>query len=290
MRVIATGACAAALGMAMPAISASDDARRDEARARMTANLFAELGDGAATVRAQPESPSLLQHPWIVRIEHSLERDSHAALDRYGARDRDAAALQSVASFQSDDFEQAEAIVEQHQCLAEAVYYEARSENVSGQLAVAEVVTNRVRDHRYPNSICEVVYQGATRTTGCQFSFTCDGSLALEPRGTHWKVARSVATQVLMNLHERRTGDATHYHANYVSPIWRTGLVRTERIGVHIFYRFPQGREWARVRQASAAPARQTRSSGGIQTVSSDVKSLNRQSLSVLKTAPAPAP
>ncbi|MFN5901342.1 MAG: cell wall hydrolase, partial [Novosphingobium sp.] len=64
------------------------------------------------------------------------------------------------------------------QCLAAAVYYEARSESDVGQRAVAQVVLNRVAHPSYPNTVCGVVYQGSERTTGCQFSFTCDGSLA----------------------------------------------------------------------------------------------------------------
>ncbi|MEL7453905.1 MAG: cell wall hydrolase, partial [Pseudomonadota bacterium] len=128
----------------------------------------------------------------------------------------------------------------------------ARSERTEGQLAVAEVVMNRVADHRYPNSVCDVVYQGATRTTGCQFTFTCDGALTQKPRGRKWEAAQTVATHVLMDLHERRTGSATHYHATYVDPLWNAGLVRTNRIDTHIFYRFPRGGEWARAREAVA--------------------------------------
>lgn len=128
---------------------------------------------------------------------------------------------------------------QEHECLAQAVYYEARSEITEGQLAVAEVIMNRVADERYPSSICGVVYQGSSRSTGCQFTFTCDGSLNDTPYGDRWTQARSIAAQVVLQFHELRTGNATHYHASYVEPSWSKRLVRTNTIGEHIFYRYP---------------------------------------------------
>ncbi|MCI4644284.1 MAG: cell wall hydrolase [Hyphomonadaceae bacterium] len=275
MRGVSVAVCAVAVTSVLPMINGAYQGEREEADARLRTTLFAELGDGAEAIRAMPDAPSLIAHPWIVRLEQSLERDSQSALGRYAALDRDRAALSSVVSFDPADLSSAETLAEEHKCLSEAVYYEARSESTSGQLAVAEVITNRVRDHRYPNSICDVVYQGATRTTGCQFTFTCDGSMALRPRGTRWEKAQSVAAQVILDLHERRTAEATHYHATYVDPIWNSGLVRTQRIGAHIFYRFPQGREWSDAR-ARLAARRASEAAARIQTVSAD--------------APAPAP
>lgn len=284
LRGVSIAACAVAVSAAMPAINASYTLEREEADARLRASLFASTGDGGEANRAVPNAPSLIAHPWIVRVEHSFERDSQSALGRYAARDRDRAALTALARFEPHQLSRAEIIAEEHRCLAEAVYYEARSESLSGQLAVAEVVSNRVADHRYPNSICEVVYQGATRTTGCQFTFTCDGSMALSPRGEHWERAKAVAAQVMMDVHEPRTGAATHYHASYVNPIWNSGLVKTERIGTHIFYRFPQGREWAAARARLDARRSRDASRARIQTVAADT---GRQtpSLQVLEMA-----
>lgn len=128
---------------------------------------------------------------------------------------------------------------EEHKCLAEAVYYEARSEVIEGQLAVAEVIMNRVADERYPKTICGVVNQGSNRSTGCQFTFTCDGSRELIPYGDRWMKARSVAAQVVLQFNELRTGNATHYHASYVQPSWSKRLIQTNAIGEHIFYRYP---------------------------------------------------
>ena len=287
VRGVSVAVCAVAVTSVLPMVNSSYQAEQEEAEARLRTSLFAELGDGAEAIRAMPDAPSLIAHPWIVRLEQSLERDSQSTLGRYAALDRDRAALSSVVSFDPADLSNAETLASEHKCLSEAVYYEARSESTSGQLAVAEVITNRVRDHRYPNSVCEVVYQGATRTTGCQFTFTCDGSMALRPRGQRWEKAQAVAAQVILDLNEHRTHNATHYHATYVDPIWNSGLVRTERIGAHIFYRFPQGREWSDARARMAA-RRASEAAARIQTVSADAAA-PAPKLQVLEQAPPAA-
>lgn len=144
-------------------------------------------------------------------------------------------------------------------CLAEAIYYEARGESYRGQVAVAEVVMNRVRSRHYPGSVCGVVYQGSHRATGCQFTFTCDGSLNRRARGRAWERARNIAGQVLLGYTRAVTGNATHYHTTAVNPVWSATLVETSRVGEHIFYRFPSRTERAALmaafeRRRSAAP------------------------------------
>ncbi|WP_018998502.1 cell wall hydrolase [Hirschia maritima] len=163
----------------------------------------------------------------------------------------------------------------EHICLAEAIYYEARSEELGGHLAVAEVVQNRVASEHYPNSVCDVVYQGHKRVTGCQFSFTCDGSLRRKPYGEAWDRSVEVAAFAMMGLQDETvTGNATHYHTDYVSPYWRTSLIHTETIGTHIFYRMPEKREDWRTVRSQQAKARGLR---GIQKVSaSSSDALNR--------------
>lgn len=121
-------------------------------------------------------------------------------------------------------------------CLTQAVYYEAASERDEGQRAVAQVVLNRVRHPAFPNSVCGVVYQGSERITGCQFSFTCDGSLARTPSVRGWDRAERVARQALSGKVEAAVGNATHYHANYVVPYWAPTLDKAATIGAHIFY------------------------------------------------------
>jgi len=123
-------------------------------------------------------------------------------------------------------------------CLTQAVYYESALEPTSGQEAVAQVVLNRVRDPNYPNTICGVVFQGAERITGCQFSFTCDGALGQAPVGWAWDRAHKVAQRALAGHVATRVGTATHYHADYVHPWWSPTLNKLTQIGAHIFYRW----------------------------------------------------
>ncbi len=127
-----------------------------------------------------------------------------------------------------------------HDCLAQAIYYEARSESEDGQRAVAQVVLNRVRHPAWPNSVCGVVYQGPMRVGGgCQFTFTCDGSLSYRPHGPGWAQARRLAAEALAGRVFEPVGLSTFYHANYVMPRWAPRLLKTAVIGTHLFYRLP---------------------------------------------------
>jgi spore germination cell wall hydrolase CwlJ-like protein len=126
------------------------------------------------------------------------------------------------------------------QCLAEAIYYEARSESEDGQRAVAQVVLNRVRHPAWPGSVCGVVYQGPLRAGGgCQFTFTCDGSLVSIPYGADWARARRLAAEALAGYVHGQVGLATNYHTHQVLPDWAFRLPKTTVIGNHIFYRTP---------------------------------------------------
>jgi hypothetical protein len=125
-------------------------------------------------------------------------------------------------------------------CLAQAIYYEAASESEAGQRAVAQVVLNRVRHPSWPNSVCGVVYQGPMRPGGgCQFTFTCDGSLARRPGGDSWLRARRLAAEALAGATYAPVGHSTHYHTSQVFPAWAPRLAKTTVIGAHIFYRLP---------------------------------------------------
>lgn len=123
-------------------------------------------------------------------------------------------------------------------CLSQAIYYEAAREPREGQRAVAQVVLNRVRHPAYPNSVCGVVFQGSARSTGCQFSFTCDGSLTWAPEPGLWRQVEAVAREALEGFVETGVGSATHYHADYVAPYWAPTLVKMTKVGAHIFYRW----------------------------------------------------
>jgi len=130
------------------------------------------------------------------------------------------------------------------ECLTAAIYYEAASESEDGQRAVAQVVLNRVRHPTYPSSVCGVVFQGSERRTGCQFSFTCDGSMARVPSATGWARARRYAAEALAGRVFEPVGLATHYHTYQVYPHWASSLVKSAVIGAHIFYRWSGG--WGR--------------------------------------------
>ncbi len=144
------------------------------------------------------------------------------------------------------------------ECLAQAVWYEAASESEAGQRAVAQVVLNRVAHPAWPSSVCGVVYQGSQRSTGCQFTFTCDGSLARRPSGLSWARAQRVAAEALSGSVYAPVGLATHYHTLWVNPYWAPTLDHIGTIGAHRFYR-PRG--------ASGQPGAFTGSYAGFEPV-----------------------
>ncbi len=134
----------------------------------------------------------------------------------------------------------------QMRCLAEAIYFESRSEPEDGQAAVAQVVLNRVRSGIYPTTVCGVVYQDRNRPFACQFTFACEGkSLRIEEPGP-WAVASRIAQDVVSGAnYNPKVGEAVNYHANYVAPFWVGYLKRVDRIGAHIFYAMRDGVNWA---------------------------------------------
>ncbi len=149
-------------------------------------------------------------------------------------------------------------------CLASAVYYEAGSQGEAGERAVAQVVLNRVRHPAFPSTVCGVVYQGSTRATGCQFTFTCDGSLERRPDSAGWARARRIAEAALDGEVFGPVGLATHYHADYVVPYWSATLAKNAVVGAHLFYRWAGG--WGRADAFTQNYARQEPSSLGLKT------------------------
>ncbi len=142
-------------------------------------------------------------------------------------------------------------------CLADAVYFEARAEPVRGQMAVAQVVINRVFSGYYPNNICGVVYQNAHRHLRCQFTFACDGRPERVNEPAAWERAQHIARDALDGdswLND--VGKATHYHARWVHPRWVRKMRKLDRMGVHTFYR---PRKW---RDGSNSPAEVTTTVG----------------------------
>jgi cell wall hydrolase len=123
-------------------------------------------------------------------------------------------------------------------CLSNAVYFESRSEPVRGQIAVAQVVMNRVFSGYYPQDVCGTVYQNANRHLACQFTFACDGKSKAVGDPDAWERATRIARETLDGkLWLPDVGKATHYHAAYVHPYWVRAMHKNARIGLHTFYR-----------------------------------------------------
>ncbi|MEO1136081.1 MAG: cell wall hydrolase [Pseudomonadota bacterium] len=199
--------------------------------AALVADLANFLAAETAAVREAMDGPSLKP---AVAISDRLD---------------DADPIEGLASFNVTDLNTARLDAKERTCLAQAIYYEARSEPRIGQLAVADVVLNRVASRVYPNTICDVVFQGSERRTGCQFSFTCDGSMQARLNKRKWKESEDLAGAILAGLRAPVSRNATHYHANYVDPHWADSLTPTATIGTHKFYKFNSRRNVA------AAPA-----------------------------------
>lgn len=128
------------------------------------------------------------------------------------------------------------------QCLATAIYFEARGEAYRGQVAVGQVVMNRVKHRLYPSTICGVVFQNQSKRNACQFSFACDGIPERITEPKPWKQAQEIAKGVVDgSLYLSEVGYATHYHATYVYPHWAPRMKKVTKIGLHVFYQFKRG-------------------------------------------------
>tara|TARA_R110000751_G_scaffold101602_2_gene195790 strand:- start:6519 stop:7457 length:939 start_codon:yes stop_codon:yes gene_type:complete len=126
----------------------------------------------------------------------------------------------------------------EQKCLATGIYFEARGEEVKGQAAVAQVILNRVRNPKYPGSICGVVYQNKSWFNRCQFSFACDGVADLIVDRRAFRLAKDVAMAVSAGkIFLAEVASSTHYNATYVNPSWAASMQRMTQIGSHIFYR-----------------------------------------------------
>ncbi|EJU14357.1 SleB-like protein [Sphingomonas sp. LH128] len=138
-------------------------------------------------------------------------------------------------------------------CLAAADYYEAGL-GIADQRAVAQVVLNRVRHRAFPASVCGVVFQGSERRTGCQFTFTCDGSLLRRtPSAEAWQQSRRVATEMLLGQVDPTVGLATHYHTDWVSPAWDRTMDKIAVVRTHLFYRW-RGTQVFEMRHTGSEP------------------------------------
>ena len=256
--VAAAPAALAAIGVAMAASSTvrPEIDRRAEAVRRITGGDLTDKGLAAIAARMTPSQLAVaMRHDPSERRAalygltpgwESLSLGGKPSLD-FGASGLEAQKLNAAMPVSGllrpvRPFQFKPATAEDRRrairCLTQAIYYEAALEPTEGQEAVAQVILNRVRDPNYANSVCGVVYEGAERVTGCQFSFTCDGSLAQAPVAWAWTRAARVAERALAGHVAVKVGTATHYHANYVHPWWAPTLNKLTQIGAHIFYRW----------------------------------------------------
>lgn len=183
----------------------------------------AQMGDGQPVVlRLTSMKPtlSLLEAPGSVPLPVTVVRDEVVNRPAY------------------------QAYLREKDCLATAIYFEARGETAKGQKAVAEVVLARTRVPGRPKTVCGVVYEGSSRRTGCQFSFTCDGIADRVVNKDAWRQANRIAANVMRTGGRVNAvaGGATFYHADYVNPRWASRMVKVAEIGTHIFYRPQRGR------------------------------------------------
>lgn len=209
--------------MAFPAVAQKASNQRVEVVMTQTATDFRRMPDPT------PDSASVRRLVELYGPDSIVETPLQRVRFDMGSIDADTSVLRK----------RSHAEMREAKCLAEAVYYEARSETKAGQIAVAQVVRNRVLSKHYPDSICGVVFQGSERSTGCQFSFTCDGSMDRAPKGRSWERSKTVASYVLSQSPGSRIGRSTHYHTTAIDPHWSGSLERTAQVGSHIFYRFP---------------------------------------------------
>jgi spore germination cell wall hydrolase CwlJ-like protein len=130
-------------------------------------------------------------------------------------------------------------------CMTDNIYYEAATQSTMGKIAVGRVVLNRIKDPRFPKTVCGVVYQGTDRSNrvrldasaGCQFSWTCDSSLQAKVYPTQYEESRKVAYQLLaFNSFSDTLKGALYYHADYINPFWSNKLKPVAKIDNHIFY------------------------------------------------------
>jgi spore germination cell wall hydrolase CwlJ-like protein len=195
----------------------------------VSAVAFAVLMGGACTAYA----PYTDQQAVAPAMTRAVALPTAAQIVAADAAEQDAAPARAPTESEIEGLK----ILAKTECLADAMYYEARGEGLAGELAIAEVVYNRVHNGNYPRSICGVVFEGAHERT-CQFSFTCNGDMQRPKNPVAWRRAERLALRIVtgnLTLGDS-TGGALSFHAVDVQPDW-SDMERTTQIGNHIFYR-----------------------------------------------------
>ncbi len=212
----------------------------------MTADRLAELGGVSFVGAAPPPQPRARRGLGaMLGLNGRAEADAEAVeMASAGQMARAGTEISpTIASFSLNILDAMPPVSggKQLQCLSQALYFEARGEDIWGQMAVAEVILNRVDADRFPNSICAVVKEGSGRLNRCQFSYYCDGRLETINNPTAYERMQKLAAMMIEGRARVLTGGATFYHADSVNPSWAAVLEQTAKIGDHIFYRYPDG-------------------------------------------------
>ncbi len=197
----------------------------------LAASTFPQIAKSAEIQQLEAQSKARFE-----ALEAFVDSDARENLTYW--IDSQSADFLSLSGMSTPDSHEKLDLAAQSYCLAEAIYYEARSETKSGQRAVAEVILNRVKNKHFPDTICDVVYEGSERSTGCQFTYTCDGSMEIAPNGKAWDRSIETANFVMSGGHTPLTNYATHYHTLQVNPKWSQTMRMTRQVGSHVFYRF----------------------------------------------------
>jgi len=224
-----------------------DEMRPSFGRSAQIADLVGAEKSGLNEFLGTPGAARLMpdgQDGPVTRIERQNSHDADTAALIEGAHDRTLTELLIADPGGTIDLSAMERVsVETNdpewRCLTEALYFEARGESPIGQIAVAEVILNRVDSARYPDSVCAVIRQGASKGKGCQFSYNCDGKKEVIANREAYDSLGKIAWVMLQGRPRTLTGKAMYYHNTTVHPKWARRMVRTARIGDHIFYRGP---------------------------------------------------
>jgi len=262
LSAVPLGAIAGAtVGLALGGAYVAGDMAQDADATYRTAGVTAEDLSTETLTAMATEEPGLLAmalryNPAVLAGYAALERESisvqRVRADHSFLKPRIGAGSNPAAKPYRANFDHPS----EAECLTEAVYYEARGETPAGQAAVAQVVLNRARHPAYPKTICAVVYQGAQRRTGCQFSFACNGAMTASRETGAWRRAQRVALRALNGYVMPEVGNATHFHVTSVNPAWGSTLMQVGQVGAHIFYRFSGKR--GRPATFQEAPAEET--------------------------------
>ena len=197
--------------------------------------LSGRIGGGGVATRPHPVAPPADIVPDVLPMELApvTEDDARAANAKIPLITKDFATPRPFV-YAGDGDGRSRA----RDCLAAAMLYEAGDDS-KGQLAVGQVIINRARHPAFPKSICGVVFQGSERSTGCQFTFTCDGALSRRYSDAAWTRAQVNADMMMSGLTYPAVALATHYHTDWVRPYWSDSLEKIAIVDTHLFFRWP---------------------------------------------------